>query len=140
MSNLNKVMVMGRLTRDPEMRFMPSGEPLVNFSIAINRYGTGANGEKKEFVEFVNLVAFKIGKRDLPGSIAEYTRKGSLIYAEGRLQTRSWEGTDGQKHRTTEVVVNDVQFLSYLSDEQRQQPAAGDDRPAGWVNPDDIPF
>ena len=146
MSNLNKVMLIGRLTRDPEMRYTPSGQPVTSFSIATNRYSGGTDGERREFTDYHNIVAWNIGKRSLAEIVAQYTRKGSLVYVEGRLQTRSWEGQDGQKRRTTEVVANDVQFL-----ESRSAAAAGpsdelpplpDDPGAGVrdVDPDDIPF
>src|SRR2546430_11622240 len=109
--SLNKVMLIGRPTRDPEMRYTPSGQPVTSFSIATNRYGGGTDGERKEFTDYHNIVAWNIGKRSLAELVAQYTKKGSLVYVEGRLQTRSWEGQDGQKRRTTEVVANDVQFL-----------------------------
>src|SRR5438270_6906506 len=111
MSNLNKALLIGRLTKDPEMRYTPSGTAVTNFSIATNRYSSGADGERKEFTDYHNIVAWNIGKRNLAEIVAQYTRKGSLVYVEGRLQTRSWEGQDGQKRRTTEVVASDVQFL-----------------------------
>src|SRR5207248_5249675 len=111
MSSLNKVMLIGRLTRDPEMRYTPSGQPVTTFSIATNRYSGGGDTERREFTDYHNIVAWNIGKRSLAEIVAQYTRKGSLVYVEGRLQTRSWEGQDGQKRRTTEVVANDVQFL-----------------------------
>src|SRR2546423_9836223 len=111
MSSLNKVMLIGRLTRDPEMRYTPSGQPVTSFSIATNRYSGGGEGEKREFTDYHNIVAWNIGRRNLAEIVAQYTKKGSLVYVEGRLQTRSWEGQDGQKRRTTEVVANDVQFL-----------------------------
>jgi single-strand DNA-binding protein len=112
MSNLNKVMLIGRLTRDPEMRYTPAGQPVTSFSIATNRWQGGGDGQdRREFTDYHNIVAWNIGKRALAELVAQYTRKGSLVYVEGRLQTRSWEGTDGQKRRATEVVANDVQFL-----------------------------
>ncbi|HKF15680.1 MAG TPA: single-stranded DNA-binding protein [Candidatus Dormibacteraeota bacterium] len=148
MSNLNKVMLIGRLTKDPEMRYTPSGQPVTSFSIATNRYGKSADGERREFTDYHNIVAWNIGTRTLAELVAQYTRKGSLVYIEGRLQTRSWEGQDGQKRRTTEVVANDVQFLDSRgtsaaaggpSDEMQPLP---DDPGTGVrdVDPDDIPF
>src|SRR5215813_7057347 len=104
-------MLIGRLTKDPEMRYTPSGQPVTSFSIATNRYGKSADGERREFTDYHNIVAWNIGRRTLAELVAQYTKKGSLVYVEGRLQTRSWEGQDGQKRRTTEVVVNDIQFL-----------------------------
>src|SRR5881296_672642 len=102
MSNLNKALLIGRLTKDPEMRYTPSGTAVTNFSIATNRWSSGPEGERKEFTDYHDIVA-------------QYTRKGALVYVEGRIQTRSWEGQDGQKRRTTEIIANDVQFLDSRS-------------------------
>lgn len=143
--SLNRVMLIGRLTRDPEMRYTPSGQPVTSFSIATNRYGQGPDGERREFTDYHNVVAWNIGKRTLAELAAQYLRKGSLCYVEGRLQTRSWEGQDGQKRKTTEVVANDIQFLDSRS---AGAPAAvgGEEGPVleepgvRDVDPDDIPF
>ena len=123
MSSLNKVMLIGRLTRDPEMRYTPSGQPVTSFSIATNRYASGADGDRREFTDYHNIVAWNIGKRALAEHVANYTKKGALVYVEGRLQTRSWEGQDGQKRKTTEVVANDVQFLETRGGGGDAQPA-----------------
>jgi len=146
MSSLNRVMLIGRLTRDPEMRYTPSGQPVTSFSIATNRYASGPDGDRREFTDYHNVVAWNIGKRNLAELVANYLKKGSLVYVEGRLQTRTWEGQDGQKRRATEVVANDVQFLETRA--AAAVPAAGDEaapvpeEAAGVrdVDPDDIPF
>jgi len=145
--SLNKVMLIGRLTRDPEMRYTPSGQPVTSFSIATNRYGGGTDGERKEFTDYHNIVAWNIGKRSLAELVAQYTKKGSLVYVEGRLQTRSWEGQDGQKRRTTEVVANDVQFLDSrggagvaAGGDEMSHPADDPGAAVRDVDPDDIPF
>jgi single-strand DNA-binding protein len=155
--NLNKAMLIGRLTRDPEMRYTPSGAPVTSFGLATNRYGTGPDGEKKEFTDFHNIVAWNQGKRNLAEICAQYLRKGSQVYVEGRLQTRSWEGQDGQKRTRTEINANDVQFLDTRSggggaatppadDEfSATAPVAADGGAAvpaesQEVDPDDIPF
>jgi single-strand DNA-binding protein len=154
--SLNKVMLIGRLTRDPEMRYTPSGQPLTSFGIATNRYGSGADGERREFTDFHNVVVWNIGKRALAETVAQYCKKGSLVYVEGRLQTRSWEGQDGQKRQRTEVVCTEIQFLDSRSSAGAQPPAqaGADEMPplpdysdggatAGGVrdvDPDDIPF
>ena len=109
--NLNKAMLIGRLTRDPEMRYTASGTAMTRFGLATNRYGTGPDGERKEFTDFHNIIAWNQGRRNLAEICAQYLHKGSLVYVEGRLQTRSWEGQDGQKRTTTEINANDVQFL-----------------------------
>lgn len=151
MATLNKVMLMGRLTRDPEMRYTPSGQPVTSFSIATNRYSAGNDGERKEFTDYHNIVAWNIGKRNLAQQVADFLRKGSLVYVEGRLQTRSWEGQDGQKRRATEVIANDVQFLeprgsggggtggSSSGAPHEDLPGMAEDMPRD-VDPDEIPF
>src|SRR5216110_1802375 len=124
MSNLNKALLIGRLTKDPEMRYTPSGTAVTNFSIATNRWSSGPEGERKEFTDYHNIVAYNIGKRNLAEIVAQYTRKGALVFIEGRLQTRSWEGQDGQKRKTTEVNATEIQFLEPRSQSQSQsQPA-----------------
>ncbi len=156
MSNLNKVMLIGRLTRDPEIRYSQSGQPVTSFSVATNRYGSSTEGERREFTDYHNVVAWNVGRRELARLVAEYCRKGSLVYVEGRLQTRSWEGQDGQKRYTTEVVANDVQFLDSRASREgggttpaTSGPGRGpaDDLappPAGHdvrdIDPDEIPF
>lgn len=151
MSNLNKALLIGRLTKDPEMRYTPSGTAVTNFSIATNRWSSGAEGERKEFTDYHNIVVYNIGKRNLAEIVAQYTRKGALVFIEGRIQTRSWEGQDGQKRRTTEIVANDVQFLDSRSSapadgvQQRSRVPQPDDIPAPDeaprdVDPDEIPF
>src|SRR3989442_16004610 len=111
MSNLNKPLLIGRLTKDPEMRYTPSGTAVTNFSIATNRWSTGPDGERKEFTDYHNIVAYNAGKRNLAEIVAQYTRKGALVYIEGRIQTRPREGQDGQKRRTTHAIPTDRQFL-----------------------------
>jgi single-strand DNA-binding protein len=152
MSNLNKALLIGRLTKDPEMRYTPSGTAVTNFSIATNRWSTGPEGERKEFTDYHNIVAYNAGKRNLAEVVAQYTKKGALVFIEGRIQTRSWEGQDGQKRRTTEIIANDVQFLDSRSGgatpadgAPRNRQAASDEIPAPDeaprdVDPDEIPF
>jgi single-strand DNA-binding protein len=149
MSNLNKALLIGRLTKDPEMRYTPSGTAVTNFSIATNRWSGGGEGERKEFTDYHNIVAYNIGKRNLAEIVAQYTRKGALVFIEGRIQTRSWEGQDGQKRRTTEIIANDVQFLeprgAGSGDGAPRAKAADDHIPAPDeaprdVDPDEIPF
>ena len=156
MSNLNKALLIGRLTKDPEMRYTPSGTAVTSFSIATNRWSTGPDGERKEFTDYHNIVAYPIGKRNLAETVAQYTRKGALVFVEGRIQTRSWEGQDGQKRRVTEIIANDVQFLEprgagvgagareggagrASGTTTATEEPTGDDVPRD-VDPDDIPF
>ena len=107
MYNLNKVMVEGNLTRDPEMKALPSGDNVTNFSVATNRVYSDRDGKKQEEVEYHNIVVF--GKQ--AENVAKYLTKGSGAYIEGRLQTRSWD-KDGVKMFRTEVVADRVQFGS----------------------------
>lgn len=106
--NLNKVQLIGRITRDIETKALPSGQLVASFSMATNRYyKDGKTGEKKEEVEFHNLTAF--GKS--AETIGQYVRKGSMLYVEGRLQTRSWEDKDTQKKMyRTEVIIDTFQL------------------------------
>jgi|SRR5438105_7176274 len=146
--SLNRVMLIGRLTRDPEMRYTPSGQPVTSFSIATNRYGQGPDGERREFTDYHNVVAWNIGRRTLAELAGQYLRKGSLCYVEGRLQTRSWEGQDGQKRKATEVVANDIQFLdskgsgapAQVGGEEAAQTPVLEESGVRDVDPDDIPF
>jgi single-strand DNA-binding protein len=124
MANLNRVQLIGRLTRAPEMRFTPSGQPVTTFSVATNRYAGGEEGERRELADFHNVVVWNQGQRRLAEVVAEHAIKGQLVYVEGRLQTRSWEGLDGQRRSRTEVVAGDVQFLA------RPSRGADDQQPA----------
>ncbi|OGI72111.1 hypothetical protein A3J61_00945 [Candidatus Nomurabacteria bacterium RIFCSPHIGHO2_02_FULL_38_15] len=103
---INKVTILGNLTRDPEMKSLPTGLKVVTFSLATNRTWKDQQGMKKESVEYHNVVAF--GK---PAEIInQYSRKGSSLYVEGRLQTRSWDDTSGVKKYRTEIVLDNFQF------------------------------
>ena len=107
MASFNKVLLMGNLTRDPELRYVPSGTAVATFTVAVNRVYTSQAGEKKEEVSFIRIVVW--GRR--AEVCGEYLSKGSPVFVEGRLQSRSWEGQDGQKRNTMEVVADNVQFL-----------------------------
>lgn len=146
--SLNRVMLIGRLTRDPELRYTPSGTPVCNLAIATNRYGQDANGERKEFTDFHDIVVWNIGNRKLAELCGQYLQKGRLVYVEGRLQTRSWDDAQtGTKRYKTEVNANDVQFLDGRGDAAGAPAgtpagvgAATDAGAGGDVDPDDIPF
>lgn len=107
MASFNKVFLMGNLTRDPELRYIPSGTAVATFTVASNRVYTSAAGEKKEDTSFVRVVTWA-RQAELCG---EYLTKGSPVFVEGRLQSRSWETPDGQKRSTIEVVAQNIQFL-----------------------------
>ena len=150
--SLNRVMLIGRLTRDPELRFTPSGTAVCNIGLATNRYGSDqASGERKEFTDFHDVVVWNQGNRKLAELCGQYLQKGRLVYVEGRLQTRSWDDqATGQKRYKTEVNASDVQFLDGRSDAPSGQaggsesfvPAVvgGGSTPGGDIDPDDIPF
>ncbi|NQT32229.1 MAG: single-stranded DNA-binding protein [Candidatus Omnitrophica bacterium] len=106
-ASLNKAILMGNLTRDPELRYVPSGSAVANFSLAINRTYKDNAGEKKEDVSFVRIVVW--GK--MAEVCGEYLTKGRAVLVEGRLQSRSWEGQDGQKRSALDVVATNVQFI-----------------------------
>ena len=106
-ASLNKVFIMGNLTRDPELRYVPSGAAVANFTVAINRVYKDKAGEKKEDTSFIRAVVW--GK--MAEVCGEYLTKGRPVLVEGRLQSRSWEAQDGQKRSTIEVIADNVQFL-----------------------------
>ena len=107
MPGFNKVILVGNLTRDPELRYVPSGRAVTTFSIAVNRTYTLQDGTKKDEVSFIKIVVW--GKQ--AESCSEYLSKGRPVLVEGRLQSRSWEAQDGTKRSTIEVVAQRVQFL-----------------------------
>ncbi len=104
--NLNKVMLIGNLTREPESKSTTSGQTVTTFSLATNRVWTDKDGQKQQKAEFHNIVAW--GK--LGDICAQYLKKGSLVYVEGRLETRSWDGQDGVKRYKTEIVLENMQM------------------------------
>jgi len=106
-ASLNRVFLIGNLTRDPELRYIPSGQAVTSFSLAVNRNYVSQQGEKKQETSFIRIVVW--GRR---GEVCnEYLKKGSPVCVEGRLQSRSWEGQDGSKRSTIEVIADSVQFL-----------------------------
>ncbi|MCI0477219.1 MAG: single-stranded DNA-binding protein, partial [Anaerolineales bacterium] len=104
---LNKVMIIGNLGRDPEMRYTPSGKPVTSFSVAVSRTRNKPEGERIEITDWFNVVAWD----RLAEICSQYLTKGSMVYVEGRLETRSGDGDNGQKHYRTEVVASDVTIL-----------------------------
>jgi single-strand DNA-binding protein len=134
--NLNKAMIIGNLTRDPEMRNTPSGAGVASFSIATSLVWTDQSGQQQKKTEFHNIIAW----RKLAEICAQYLRKGSKVYVEGRLQTTEWTGQDGVKRYRTEIVAenmimldrqgasnnnnefrNDVQAVNQMEDEQEEE-------------------
>lgn len=126
MPNLNRVFLMGHLTRDPELEYSDSGKAVATFGLAVSRNWTTESGEKKEDVCFVDCVAF--GKRG--EAVAEYFQKGSPIFLEGRLNFRQWETQDGQKRSALNVVVENFQFIGQTGKgKDKQTPATSNDVP-----------
>ena len=112
MASLNKVMIIGNLGRDPEMRFTANGQAVANFSVACNRRYTTRDGEQRDETEWVRVVCW--GRQaEIAG---QYLQRGSQVYVEGRLQTRSWEDQQGQTRYMTEVVANTFQMLGRRGD------------------------
>ena len=107
MASLNKVFLIGNLTRDPELRYVPSGTAVATFTVAVNRVYKSQSGEKKEQTSFIRVVVW--GRR--AEVCGEYLSKGSPVFIEGRIQSRDWETQDGQKRNTVEVIADNVQFL-----------------------------
>lgn len=133
---INKAMVYGNLTRDPEMKALPSGQNVTSMSIATNRTWNDKDGKKQEETEYHNIVVF--GKT--AENCAKYLTKGSGVYVEGRLQTRSWE-KDGVKQYRTEIVAETVQFgAKSSSTAPATQSNETPDYPEEEINPEDIPF
>lgn len=119
--SLNKVTLIGNLTRDPELRYTPSGTAVCTFGLATNRQWTTDSGEKKEDVEFHRIVSWQ----KLAELCGQLLSKGRKTYVEGRLQTRKWTGKDEVERTTTEVVINEMIIL-----DSRGAPSAGRERPA----------
>jgi len=163
--NLNRVILIGRLTADPELRTTGSGTPVTNFSLATNRYWSNSNGERQEETEFHNIVVWARQAE----IVNQFLKKGSLVMIEGRLQTRNWEDKNGSKRYTTEVVAKNVQFgprgggndsfpeggfdqtknNNQSSDNNKKNkekvkdedlPEINLDKEGEEINPDDIPF
>lgn len=148
---LNKALIIGNLTRDPELKSLPSGVQVATFGVATNRVWKDKDGAKQESTEFHNIVVF--GRQ--AETTAQYLKKGSSVLVEGRLQTRSWE-QDGQKKYRTEIVADRVQFGerrsggggSYddggsSSSSTKSSKASNDEAieyPEEDINPEDIPF
>ena len=135
MASLNKVMIIGNLGSDPEMRFTPNGNPVTSFRVATNRMYTTAEGERREETEWFTVVAWN----RLAEQCNQFLTKGRLVYVEGRLRTHTWESQDGQKHSRSEIVANrviflDRQALAPLPEERVEEAGIGE------LEPEDIPF
>ncbi len=139
--SLNKAMIIGNLGRDPEMRYTANGQAVTQFTVAVNRNYRDSNNEWKEETEWFRVVCWG----SLAERTAEYLRKGRKVYVEGRLQTRQWEGQDGQKHYTTELIANTVTGLDPRPREEgapefagsQSRPSRGGDAGPGPGGPGD---
>jgi len=128
MAGLNKVMLIGNVGTDPEMRYTANGSAVTTFRLACNRNYTGSDGERKEETEWFSVVTWN----KLAETCSQFLQKGRRAYVEGRLQTRSWEGPDGQRRYRTEVIANTVLFL----DRAQATPMPMDDAELGL---EDVP-
>lgn len=147
MAGVNKVIILGNLGNDPEMRCMPNGEPVANISIATSETWNDKNtGEKRERTEWHRVVAY----RRTAEIIGQYTRKGSKLYVEGKLQTRKWTDNNGVDRYTTEIIADSVQLLDSRRDDQDgqqgyqqqgyQQQQRQQHNPPPQQDFDDVPF
>jgi single-strand DNA-binding protein len=145
MVSLNKIMLIGNVGTDPEMRFTANGNPVTSFRVATSRVYTTSEGERRQETEWFTVVAWKKQAE----SCNQFLTKGQRVYVEGSLRTRSWEGRDGQKRVTAEVIANRVLFL----DRQAAAPLPGEEIPVEApaetpaettegeeVEPEDLPF
>lgn len=129
--DLNKAIIVGRLTRDPEVRTTTSGINVTSFGVATNFVWTDQSGTKKEQVEFHNIVAW----RKLGEIVGQYLRKGSRVLVEGRLQTRNWEGQDGSKRNRTEIVADNLIMLDSKGDRSGAAGSMPAREPQGEMSP-----
>jgi len=141
MGSLNKVILIGNLGRDPEVKYLPSGQAVANFSVATNERWQGKDGKTEERTEWHRIVVF--GKQ--AENCGEYLSKGRSVCIEGRLQTREWDDKSGQKRSTTEVVANRVIFLGSKGEGAgKELPAAEEeivyDKPSKTGPGEDVPF
>jgi len=148
MSGVNKVILLGRLGRDVELRYMTNGDAVANASLATSENWKDKSGEKQERVEWHNLVFY----RRLAEIAGEYLKKGSEIYVEGKIQTRKWQDKEGRDRYTTEIIVNELQMLGSKSQGSGQGSPESQSRPVPESQPapatsgnfdnfeDDIPF
>lgn len=138
MASLNRVILIGNLTRDPELRYTPSGVPVCKLGLAVNRNYRNKEGEKVENVDFLNVTVW----RQQGENCAQYLKKGSPVAVEGRLQSRSWETEEGQKRNIVEVIADNVQFLGKPGGARRDEQSQDTGLPDEIDDSDlqDIPF
>jgi single-strand DNA-binding protein len=118
--DLNKVMIIGRLTRDPELRTIPSGQNVASFSVATSQQWKDASGQLQSRTEYHNVVAW----RKLADIVGQYLKKGKQVYIEGRLQTRSWDDQSGNKKYRTEIIADNMIMLGSPTGQSASEPTA----------------
>ena len=136
---INKAILVGRLGKDPEIRYTPDGAMVTSFSIATDEVWKDKNGEKVQKTEWHRIVTF----RKLAEICGKYLAKGKLVFIEGRIQTRSWDDKEGKKHYTTEIIANNMQMLDTKGAAKGDEIPAYDAAPQlpdGESMPDDVPF
>ncbi len=133
---VNKVILIGRLGADPEIRYTPSGAEVATFRMATSESWTNKNGEKEERTEWHRIVAW----RGLAKICGEYLNKGKLVYIEGRLRTRSWEDREGNKRSTTEIEATDMKMLGGAGEQKVKSKEAEGDYSPPQKDEEDIPF
>lgn len=136
---VNKVMLIGRLGRDPEMRYTPAGTAVCNFTMATDEYFKDKSGERQKRTEWHRIVAWA----KLAEQCSKLLNKGKLAYVEGRLQTREWDDRDGNKRRTTEIVIQRMQILTPRGEPGLDIAAEGPEPPeatAPDITDEDVPF
>lgn len=137
MAGLNKVMIIGNVGTDPEMRYTASGNAVTTFRVACSRNYTTPDGERREETEWFSVVTWS----KLAETCSQYLQKGRRAYVEGRLQTRSWEGSDGQRRFRTEVIANTVLFLDRPQATALPEEATPETETAGQATePEALPF
>ena len=137
MAGLNKIMVIGNVGSDPEMRFTPNGKPVTSYSLATNRFFNASNGERKKETEWFDVVTWDRQAENCN----QFLTKGQRVYVEGRLATRTWEGQDGQRRFRLEIHANRVIFLDRRPVGDPVEGATPEfDETEGLVEPDDLPF
>ena len=132
---LNKIMVIGNLGTDPEMRYTPNGNAVTSFRLAASRSYTASDGERRDETEWFTIVAWN----QLAEQVNQYLSKGRRAYVEGRLRSRSWEGQDGQTRFVNEINAFTVLFLDRAPGAQSQE-GGFQDGPGGQMDPEDLPF
>ncbi len=133
---LNKVMIIGHLGRDPEMRYTPSGRPVTTFTVAVSRSWNTVDGERHTEAEWFNIVAWS----NLAEICKQYLVKGKQVYIDGRLQTRRWEDKEGTKHSSVEVVANEMMMLDERKEVQVQEESGGAEETEPPASEDEFPF